>query len=80
MGGIFAELHARRWAFGILLPIMALYAAFTFLILPKGKAQQAAAPLPAAQLLLLTVAVLVVSAGSGAQRPDQRRASRFRWR
>ena len=64
VGGIFAELHAWRWAFGILLPIMALYAAFTFLILPKGKAQQAAAPLPAAQLLLLTVAVLVVSAGS----------------
>ncbi|WP_042790177.1 MFS transporter, partial [Serratia marcescens] len=64
VGGIFAELHAWRWAFGILLPIMALYAAFTFLILPKGKAQQAAAPLPTAQLLLLTVAVLVVSAGS----------------
>ena len=42
VGGIFAELHAWRWAFGILLPIMALYAAFTFLILPKGKAQQAA--------------------------------------
>ncbi|WP_312763738.1 MFS transporter, partial [Serratia sp. (in: enterobacteria)] len=64
VGGIFAELHAWRWAFGILLPIMALYAAFTFLILPKGKAQQAAVPLPTAQLLLLTVAVLVVSAGS----------------
>jgi MFS family permease len=64
VGGIFAELNAWRWAFGILLPIMALYAAFTFLILPKGKAQQAAAPLPTAQLLLLTVAVLVVSAGS----------------
>ncbi|WP_413714964.1 MFS transporter [Serratia ureilytica] len=64
VGGIFAELHAWRWAFGILLPIMALYAAFTFLILPKGQAQQAAAPLPTAQLLLLTVAVLVVSAGS----------------
>ena len=50
---------------------MALYAAFTFLILPKGKAQQAAAPLPAAQLLLLTVAVLVVSAGSRRTAPDQ---------
>ena len=60
---------------------MALYAAFTFLILPKGKAQQAAAPLPAAQLLLLTVAVLVVSAGSWRTAPGSTwRASRFRWR
>ncbi len=64
VGGIFAELNAWRWAFGILLPIMVLYAGFTFLILPKGKPQQQAAPLPVAQLLLLAVAVLVVSAGS----------------
>ncbi|WP_265556322.1 MFS transporter [Serratia grimesii] len=64
VGGIFAELNAWRWAFGILLPIMVLYAGFTFLILPKGKPQQQAAPLPVAQLLLLATAVLVVSAGS----------------
>lgn len=64
VGGIFAELHAWRWAFGILLPIMVLYAAFTFSILPKGKAQQAAAPLPLAQLTLLAASVLIVSAGS----------------
>lgn len=64
VGGIFAELNAWRWAFGILLPVMVLYAGFTFLILPKGKPQQQAAPLPVAQLLLLATAVLVVSAGS----------------
>lgn len=64
VGGIFAELNAWRWAFGILLPIMLLYAAFTFSILPKGKLQQQAAPLPLIQLLLLAGAVLVVSAGS----------------
>ncbi|SUI47245.1 Probable multidrug-efflux transporter Rv1634/MT1670 [Serratia quinivorans] len=64
VGGIFAELNAWRWAFGILLPVMVLYAGFTFLILPKGKPQQQAAPLPLAQLLLLATAVMVVSAGS----------------
>lgn len=68
VGGIFAQLDAWRWAFGILLPIMALYAAFTFLVLPKSKPQQqVAAPLPLMQLLLLTAAVLVVSAGSLAE-------------
>lgn len=64
VGGIFAELNAWRWAFGILLPIMVLYAAFTFRILPKGKPQQRPTPLPLMQLLLLAGAVLVVSAGS----------------
>ncbi|MBE0148440.1 MFS transporter, partial [Serratia fonticola] len=64
VGGIFAELNAWRWAFGILLPIMVLYAAFTFRILPKGKPQQRPTPLPLIQLLLLAGAVLVVSAGS----------------
>lgn len=64
VGGIFAELNAWRWAFGILLPITVLYAAFTFWVLPKGKPQSQTAPLPLMQLLLLTTAVLVVSAGS----------------
>ncbi|MGL5425719.1 MFS transporter [Serratia sp. JSRIV001] len=67
VGGIFAELNAWRWAFGILLPIMVLYAAFTFRILPKGKPQQRPTPLPLMQLLLLAGAVLVVSAGSLAE-------------
>ncbi|CAE1143961.1 MFS transporter [Serratia rhizosphaerae] len=64
IGGIFAELHAWRWAFGMLLPIMGAYTAFTFMILPKGKAQLAATPLPLAQLGLLAASVLIVSAGS----------------
>lgn len=64
VGGVFAELHIWRWAFGILLPIMVLYAAFTFRILPPGKPQQQGVPLPLMQLLLLAVAVLIVSAGS----------------
>ncbi|OMQ25720.1 MFS transporter [Serratia oryzae] len=68
VGGIFAELHIWRWAFGILLPIMVLYAAFTFYILPPGKPQQQGAPLPVLQLLLLAAAVLIVSAGSLAAR------------
>ncbi|MBS9444003.1 MFS transporter [Photorhabdus heterorhabditis] len=65
VGGIFAEMHAWRYAFGIMLPIMLLYAVFTYLILPKGKPQgQNKTALPLVQLVLLAGAVLIVSAGS----------------
>ncbi|MQL50364.1 MFS transporter [Photorhabdus khanii] len=65
VGGIFAEINAWRYAFGIMLPIMLLYAVFTYLILPKGKPQdQNKAALPLVQLVLLAGAVLIVSAGS----------------
>ncbi|MFI8415554.1 MFS transporter [Serratia sp. NPDC078593] len=64
VGGIFAELQAWRWAFGILLPITLLYAAFTLTILPKGKPPQATVALPLTQLGLLAASVLIVSAGS----------------
>ncbi|SFN68376.1 MFS transporter [Xenorhabdus japonica] len=68
IGGIFAEINAWRYAFGIMLPITLCYAVFTYLILPKTSAQnKTKTALPIVQLILLSAAVLAVSSGSLSQ-------------
>ncbi|WP_045973225.1 MFS transporter [Xenorhabdus doucetiae] len=68
IGGIFAEMNAWRYAFGIMLPIILCYAVFTYRILPKTEAQnKTKTALPFVQLILLSAAVLAVSAGSLSQ-------------
>ncbi|MDX7992044.1 MFS transporter [Xenorhabdus sp. Reich] len=68
IGGIFAEMNAWRYAFGIMVPIILLYIVFTYLILPKKQEQdKTRIPLPIVQLILLSTAVLVISAGSLSQ-------------
>ncbi|MBD2795717.1 MFS transporter [Xenorhabdus sp. 18] len=68
IGGIFAEMNAWRYAFGIMLPIILCYAVFTYRILPKTATQnKTKTALPLVQLILLSAAVLAVSAGSLAQ-------------
>lgn len=65
VGGVFAEYHAWRAAFWSLLPFAAVFALIAFVTLPKSswdRNERAAIPLP--QLVLLTGAVLSVSAGS----------------
>ncbi|MGP9418954.1 MFS transporter [Pseudomonas reactans] len=65
VGGIFAELHAWRWAFGLLVPVTLLFGLLIWRTLPaQQKEKRADEPLPLYQLLLLTGSVLVVSAGS----------------
>ncbi|MGC6386209.1 MFS transporter [Ewingella sp. S1.OA.A_B6] len=65
IGGIFAELHAWRYAFGLLVPVTLLFGVLVWRTLPAQQVKpQAAEPLPFIQLALLTGSVLVVSAGS----------------
>ncbi|MFZ5673081.1 MAG: MFS transporter [Pseudomonadota bacterium] len=68
VGGVFAEYHAWRAAFWSLLPFVAVFALIAFATLPRSswdRNERASLPLP--QLVLLTGAVLAVSAGSLAQ-------------
>lgn len=65
VGGIFAQLNAWRFAFGVMLPLMVIYGLFLLTIMPKKQKDDGTRPcLPLIQLTLLTAAVLVVSAGS----------------
>ncbi|WP_369788716.1 MFS transporter [Rouxiella sp. WC2420] len=65
VGGIFAELHAWRYAFGLLLPVTLLFAVLVWKSLPARQHKPAPAePLPRLQLVLLASAVLAISAGS----------------
>lgn len=67
VGGIFAELNAWRYAFGVMLPLMVVYGLFLLTIMPKKQKTTENEPgqrLPLIQLTLLTAAVLIVSAGS----------------
>ncbi|MBD2780612.1 MFS transporter [Xenorhabdus szentirmaii] len=65
VGGIFAEMNAWRYAFGIMLPSILLYALCAYCILPKKQAQnKTKVALPIVQLILLSIAVLAVSYGS----------------
>src|SRR5476651_1453403 len=65
IGGIFAELHAWRFAFGLLVPVTLLFGVLVWRTLPAQQVKpQEAEPLPLIQLALLTGSVLVVSAGS----------------
>ncbi|WP_237385991.1 MFS transporter [Xenorhabdus sp. Sc-CR9] len=68
IGGLFAEMNAWRYAFGIMIPAILLYALFAYLILPKKQEQnRTKTPLPTVQLILLSTAILVVSSGSLSQ-------------
>jgi len=65
IGGVFAEYGAWRAAFGSLVPVALLFAAIALAMLPRrspDRDERSAVPLP--QLVLLTAAVLAVSAGS----------------
>lgn len=65
IGGIFAELGVWRAAFWSLIPVAALFALLAMAVLPKRNADRAEhSSLPIVQLVLLTAAVLAVSAGS----------------
>jgi MFS family permease len=65
IGGGFAELDAWRAAFWSLVPLIAVFAVMALATLPKRDAgRHVAAKLPVPQLVLLTAAVLVLSAGS----------------
>lgn len=65
IGGIFAELHAWRYAFGLLVPVTLLFGLLVWRTLPAQQQEQRAdEPLPFYQLTLLTGSVLVISAGS----------------
>jgi len=65
IGGIFAELGIWRAAFWSLIPVAALFALLAAAVLPKRDTDGSeCTPLPLAQLILLTAAVLAVSAGS----------------
>lgn len=65
VGGIFAELNAWRYAFGMLLPVSLLFVLLVWKVMPaRQPTSKPVTPLPIAQLLLLAGAVLVVCAGS----------------
>lgn len=67
IGGIFAQLDAWRYAFGIMLPIMLFYGIYLWFILPKSDndtPKSTSQSLPYLQLIILTVAVLLISSGS----------------
>lgn len=66
VGGAFAELGAWRAGFWSLIPVIGLFGLIACLVLPGRNAGREAdsSVLPGRQLLLLTIAVLCVSAGS----------------
>ena len=65
VGGIFAQMGAWRAAFWSLIPVAALFGLMAFVALPgRSGERQAREPLPVGQLLLLSVAVLLLSVGS----------------
>lgn len=70
VGGMFAQAGAWRWAFWAVVPVSLLFALLARAVLPQRAAGgEAAAPLPRAQLVLLTLAVAAVSAGSVSAQP-----------
>lgn len=64
LGGIFAELHAWRWAFGSLVPFALIFAIIAVATLPGRSGAATRMTIPFVQLLLLAGATLVLSAGS----------------
>lgn len=65
LGGMFAEIGQWRAAFWTLIPLITGFAALAAATLPaRAQAGDGASRLPKAQLCLLTLAVLVLSAGS----------------
>ncbi len=64
VGGLFAELGLWRAAFWSLVPVIGLFAALATAVLPRAAGGGDRTPLAWPQLMLLTAAVLVVSAAS----------------
>ena len=67
VGGVFAQLDAWRYAFGIMLPVMLFYGVYLWFVLPKNKEtsqKNTGKKLPYLQLIILTIAVLLISSGS----------------
>lgn len=65
VGGIYAQLGVWRAAFWSLIPVAVLFAVLAVIVLPKRSTDEIErSPLPLAQLVLLTSAVLAVSFGS----------------
>ncbi|MCV6605761.1 MAG: MFS transporter, partial [Porticoccaceae bacterium] len=64
IGGIFAELNMWRLAFGVMLPVTALYGLLVVKVLPSSGKVEAVDRLPILQLVLLTLAVLAVAGAS----------------
>ena len=65
VGGIYAQLGVWRAAFWSLIPVALLFAVLAVIVLPKRSTDEIErSPLPLAQLVLLTSAVLAVSFGS----------------
>lgn len=67
VGGVFAQWEMWRAAFGLVALIAVLFAALALVVLPKREQHAAAVSkvaTPVIQLLLLTLAVLAISAGS----------------
>ena len=62
VGGVFAELGIWRGAFWTLVPLCVLFAALAAVVLPRpAPARTAQPPLPGAQLMALTIAVIALS-------------------
>jgi MFS family permease len=65
IGGMFAELGEWRVAFWSMLPLIALFALMAFSVLPnKSSSMQESSSLPIIQLVLLSLIVVAISAGS----------------
>ncbi|WP_394825547.1 MFS transporter [Pendulispora albinea] len=71
VGGVFAQMHAWRWAFWSLLPVSALFACLAWFVMPSRPSDgpSAPSPVPLLQLVLLATSVLAVSIGSVDPRP-----------
>lgn len=64
IGGIFAEHHQWRWAFGVLLIICLMILIVATVILPNKKSESKIPSIPILKLLMLILASFSVSAGS----------------
>ncbi|WP_029929527.1 MFS transporter [Nocardia otitidiscaviarum] len=64
LGGLFAELGAWRWAYGLLLAVALLLAALTRRTLPRAAESADRSPVPVAALVTLTLAASAFSLSS----------------
>lgn len=69
IGGVFAEMDAWRVAFYAVVPLALTFAAVAASVLPRQVAVHRASPLPLMQIVLLSAAVLAISAGSISTHP-----------
>ncbi|WP_421861984.1 MFS transporter [Motiliproteus sp.] len=64
IGGIFAELGIWRFAFGVMLPVIVVYAIAVVKLLPQTQTTQQADRLALTQLVLLSGAILAIATAS----------------